>query len=288
MPGRFTDAIVVPLAPGATAVPDIVSALGGESPGGGTPTATALDLALGYFGTSAVKALTGKKYVLLATDGGPNCNPDISCDAHSCTANIDYSLPFTTNQCSAANTGPSFCIDSDRTVANAAALAAAGVKTIVVGIPGTEAYASILDQVAIAGEAPNTTGANKYYAVTSSGGVMGLENTLRDITTQLITTCELRLESVPPDPTKINVKIDGQFIPFLNSTAPAPSAADAGDSGASDAGSAGSTGDGWTLDQTTSPPTVVLQGAPCDTMRQNGAQNVQIVFGCPRIEVNIR
>jgi hypothetical protein len=46
--------------------------------------------------------------------------------------------------------------------------------------------------------------------------------------------------------------------------------------------------DGWVFDDTTSPPTVVLKGAPCDQMLASGAQSVEIVFGCPRVEIDIR
>lgn len=273
-PSDFGDAVVVPLAAGESAVPTIVTTLEDMGPGGGTPTAAALSLALEYFDSAQGQALQGDRFVLLATDGGPNCNADNDCDAETCTANIDNNLPFTTNQCDPSATGPSFCLDSDNTVAAAAALAEAGIQTIVVGIPGSEAYADVLDAVAIAGGAPNTTGDDDYYAVTAEGGVSGLENTLRDITTDLIRSCEIQLDSTPPDPRLVNVKIDGEFIPYLIVDGAEPT----------DAGNP----DGWTLDENTSPPTVELQGASCDLMLENGAESVEIVFGCPRVEIDIR
>jgi hypothetical protein len=273
-PDDYTDAIVVPLAAGEAAVPDIVTTLDDVGPGGGTPTAAALNLAFDYFASSAGQALEGERFVLLATDGGPNCNADNTCDAQTCTANIDNDLPFTINQCSPSATGPSFCLDAENTVAAAQDLADAGIKTIVVGIPGSEAYADVLDAVAIAGGAPNTVGGDDYYAVTAQGGVEGLENTLRGITTELIRSCEIQLESAPPDPRLVNVQVDGEIIPYL--ILDGAEAADAGGL------------DGWTLDDTTSPPTVVLQGASCDLMLENGAESVEIVFGCPRVEIDIR
>jgi hypothetical protein len=188
MPGDFSDAILVPPAPGVEAYPDITAALDAIGPGGGTPTATALELALEYFESSDGQMLEGRKVVLLATDGGPNCNADNACDAEHCTANIDQDIPPDTNMCSADLQGPMLCIDAERTVAAAEALAEAGVQTIVVGIPGTEAYTDVLDAVAIAGGAPNTSGETSYYAVSSQGGVDGLEGTLNRITTRLIQT----------------------------------------------------------------------------------------------------
>jgi len=274
-PDDFSDALVVSLAPGDDAVPDIVSTLDAMGPGGGTPTAAALSLAFDYFDSAEGRALEGERFVLLATDGGPNCDASNMCDAETCTANIDNNLPFTVNQCSPSASGPSFCLDADNTIAAAEALAAAGINTIVVGIPGSEAYADVLDAVAIAGGAPNPAGDDDYYAVTAEGGVMGLEDTLQDITTELIRSCDLQLESTPPDPTQVNVKIDGEFVPFLNID---------GASSNVDAGSL----DGWTLDETSSPPTVVLQGASCESMLENGAASIEVVFGCPRVEIDIR
>jgi hypothetical protein len=292
MPATFEDAILVPLAPGVGSYPDITAALDEVGPGGGTPTASALDFALDYFESAAGQALEGKKVVLLATDGGPNCNEDTSCDAEHCTANIDQDIPPDTNMCSSDLQGPMLCIDEDATIAAAQALAEAGVQTIVVGIPGTEAYTDVLDAVAEAGGAPNPVGDTRYYQVTTAGGVSGLETTLREITQQLIRTCELALEEVPPDPNLVNVEIDGEVIPFLNSS----DGGVAADAGSTDAAGAVADAavvepvshDGWIFDDPEAPTTVVLQGAPCEEMLANGAESVEIVFGCPRVEVDIR
>src|SRR6185295_5901965 len=83
--------LTVPVEYGATAVAKIVAALGATSPGGGTPTAAALARAYDYYTTGAGAGLDGDKYVLLATDGGPNCNAALNCDADPshCTINIE-------------------------------------------------------------------------------------------------------------------------------------------------------------------------------------------------------
>ena len=75
--------------------------------------------------------------------------------------------------------------------------------------------------------------------------------------TRLITTCRLQLQSVPPDNDQLNVSVDGTLVP------------------------AGA--DGWRLDTSTMPPTVVLEGATCAKVQMNGASSVQIVYGCPTI-----
>jgi hypothetical protein len=260
-------AIVLPIGPGTTTVPAIVGAFDTNQPAGGTPTAAALARAYDYFTTGAGKSLTGDRFVLLATDGGPNCNPSLTCATATCTLNLDDPqrtcgprLPDGTaaNCCDAKiPNGPSNCLDDATTVAQIGRLAAAKVKTFVVGIAGTEAYAKSLDQFAVAGAVTNPNAPPSYFAVTEAGGVAGLTAVFSAITTRLITTCRLQLQSVPPDNDQLNVSVDGTLVP------------------------AGA--DGWRLDTSTMPPTVVLEGATCAKVQMNGASSVQIVYGCPTI-----
>jgi hypothetical protein len=262
-------AIVLPVGPGATTVPQIVQAFEANQPAGGTPTAAALARAYDYYTTGAGKGLTGDRFVLLATDGGPNCNAALTCATATCTLNLDDPqrtcgprLPDGT----AANCcdpkipgGPSSCLDDAATTVQIGKLAAAGVKTFVVGIAGTEAYAKSLDQFAVAGGETNPNAPPQYFAVSQSGGVAGLTSVFSAITTRLITTCRLQLQSTPPDINKLNVSVDGSLVP------PGP--------------------DGWQLDSTTNPPTVVLNGATCGKVQMTGASSVQIVYGCPTIVI---
>jgi hypothetical protein len=206
--------------------------------------------------------------VLLATDGGPDCNPALTCATATCTLNLDEA----TRSCgpraadgTAANccdaklpNGPSGCLDDAATTAQIQKLAAAGVKTFVVGIPGTEVYGKSLDQFAMAGGETNPAAPPSYFAVSESGGVAGLTSVFSGITTRLIQTCNLQLASIPPDPNQLNVLVDG--------TAVAPGA------------------DGWRLDTSTQPPTVVLTGATCARVQMSGASSVQVVYGCPTIK----
>lgn len=254
--------IEVPVAPGTTSVPAIVTELNGTSPGGGTPTAAALQRAHDYFKTGAGKGLVGDKYVLLATDGGPNCNAAAGpCDSSKCTLNLDGICPivgtdaggFQGNCCKPA---PEDCLDDVDTTNQIKALAADGIKTFVVGIPGSEAYKTYLDEFAVAGGEVNPAAPPKYFAVSASGGVGELTSVLTSITKQLITTCELKLTSDPPDVNKINVYVDGREL-----TEGDPN--------------------GWALDQTTSPPTIDLKGSTCTEVETKGVQSVKIVFGCP-------
>jgi hypothetical protein len=205
--------------------------------------------------------------VQLATDGGPDCNAALTCPTAACTMNLDApqrSCGPRAPDGSAANccdaklpNGPSGCLDDAATTAQIQKLAAAGVKTFVVGIPGTEVYAKSLDQFAVAGGVTNPSAPPSYFAVSASGGVAGLTAVFSTITTKLIQTCNLQLQSDPPDPDRLNVSVDGALVP------PGP--------------------DGWHLDTSTRPPTVVLAGATCARVQMNGASSVQVVYGCPTI-----
>ena len=255
--------ILIPIGRGTTTVPLIEEALDDYSPAGGTPTAAALARALEYFTNGDGAALGGDRYVLLATDGGPNCNPELECDVDACTLNLD-GLNCGGQNCCDANLdpqGPSSCLDGDGTVAQVEALADAGVKTFVVGIPGTTAYASTLDAMAVAGGAQNPDAPPSYYRVESMGGTEGLAEVLGRITRGVIRSCRLQLTSTPSDPDYeglLNVEIDGVDIPQR------------GD-------------DGWEMDRTTDPPTVVLKGATCEAMETRGAEQVSITYGCPTV-----
>lgn len=252
--------IEVSVQPSAQALPDVLAALDDAMPSGGTPTAAALARAHAYFTDGAGSVLTGDKFVLLATDGGPNCNDSASCGAATCTVNIDGMCPAQVANCcdpdQAGEGAQAGCLDDDATTAAIAALAADGVDTFVVGIPGTETYAESLDAFAESGGRPSSSDSPRYFAVSASGdGASGLTSVLRAITGSLITSCRLQLDSDPPDLRKLNVEVDGTVVTQ-------------GD-------------DGWALDTSTSPPTVELLGESCDRIEQNGVENVTVTFGCP-------
>lgn len=247
--------ILVPIGPGADTVPLIEDALADYQPAGGTPTAAALARALEYFRDGDGAALEGERYVLLATDGGPNCNADLDCDAETCTLNMD-GFDCGGNCCaSTIPGGPESCLDDAETAAQVAALAGEGVRTFVVGIPGTEAYGDTLDALAEEGLVPNPDAPPSYYRVESSGGTAGLVEVLTRITRGVIRSCRLQLDSTPDDIGLLNVEIDGEEIP------------QPGD-------------DGWEVDGDTDPPTIVLKGETCARMEREGADRVTITYGC--------
>jgi len=240
------------------AVSAIKKALTDNSPAGATPTAAALGRALAYYTTGVGATLKGEHYVLLATDGGPNCDDALSCEATSCTVNMDGLCPASANCCDPQldPSGPGKCLDDGATIAMVKQLSKANVKTFVVGIPGTEAYRPTLESLAIEGGEPNPNAPPSYFAISAADGVKALSQVLTHITTGLITSCDLVLEQQPPNLEKINVVIDGKTV--LEGDA-----------------------DGWSLDQSSMPPTIVLKGATCDRVSQSGAEKLSVTFGCP-------
>jgi hypothetical protein len=218
---------------------------------GGTPTsATLTNLA------SHIQSLPGKTYVILATDGGPNCNSGATCDIANCQLNIENAVgcPEAGPNCctSAANGGSESCLDGEPTIAAVAALAAIGISVYVVGVPGSEPYAMLLDELATAG---NTARGSEpqYYAVTSTDQA-AFQAALFKIAATVTSSCTLSLNNLPPDPAAVNVFFDEQPI------------AQAGP-------------DGWTLSGTT----VTILGNSCAEMQNGDVLDVRVVAGCPTL-----
>lgn len=255
--------ITVEVEDGTIAVPKIVKALDASNPAGGTPTALALARAYDYFTAGAGKDLKGDNYILLATDGGPNCDAKLTCAAASCTTNLDGDCSIPGGNCCdpmfGGNAAKERCLDDDATLAEIKKLASAHIQTFVVGIPGSETYASSLDAFAAAGGKTNPNAPPKYYAVSAAGGVTGLTSTLSLITKNVITSCLLQLGSEPPNPDELNVYVDSKLVKQAGP-------------------------DGWKLDRTTTPPTIVLEGATCAKVQSQGAKDARVLYGCLTVQ----
>ena len=250
-------AIQVSIEPGIGSLSKVMDALDTAAPGGGTPTAAALDAALTYFTSGAGKDLNGDRFVLLATDGGPNCgDSSTTCAADHCTPNLDGLCPAAQGNCCRGE--GSYCLDDAAVGQKIRALADASVRTFVIGIPGTESYAEYLDAFATAGGVPNPKKHPAYYAVSAEGGVDGLTRTFRDITTHLVRSCEVDLGSVAPDRQLVNVAVDCDIVPSAD-------------------------GVGWAItDQ--APTTLVLAGDTCSRVKREGARRIDVVYGCPTVK----
>jgi hypothetical protein len=262
----FEDCCQVPAGPaaleveierGSRSAAQVMAALDAAAPGGGTPTAAALDAALAYFTTGAGKDLKGDRFVLLATDGGPNCGESSTiCTADRCTPNLDGLCPSTEGNCCRGE--GSYCLDDTAVLQKIRALADASVPTFVIGIPGTEQYAEYLDAFATAGGVPNPKQHPAYYAVSAEGGVDGLARTFRDITTHLVRSCDVDLGAVAPDKELVNVAIDCEIVRSED-------------------------GAGWNISDD-APTALVLTGDTCDRVKREGARRIDVVYGCPTVK----
>lgn len=168
-----TGTVVTPI---ANTTAGIDSAYAAAIPGGGTPTATSLTAVRTYL---QGQALSTPAYVLLITDGLPNCNTAL--DANSCTPTTPGCGP--TPAASTCALGSKDCLDSSNTVTAAQQLFAAGVKVFVVGFDSTLTAGNnkaVLDAIASAG------GTGSAYVASNQAQ---LSSTLNSIAANTATCC---------------------------------------------------------------------------------------------------
>jgi hypothetical protein len=105
----------------------IKAAIHGMTPLGGTPTGATIHALSGY---APLANPDRDDFVVLLTDGLPNCNPDNPHDYSVDPAACRCTDP---NPASCAAGGKVLCLDQDATVSQISVLDAKGVKTVVVG-----------------------------------------------------------------------------------------------------------------------------------------------------------
>lgn len=182
----------------------IMSRLTAATPAGGTPTAAALNNA-----AASLRALgtTGaQKLIILATDGGPNCNYFLSASP-SCSCSLSNLALCCTNYPQQCVWGKN-CLDDAHVLEVIDALHTQGIDTVVIGLPGSGAYSSLLDMMAVQGGRPNT-GATYYYAANNQAE---LQAALQTIAVSVI-SCEIDLQEAPEIPDGVKIYIDGHEVP---------------------------------------------------------------------------
>jgi hypothetical protein len=172
-----------------------------------------------------------------------------------CTANIEDQpgCPVPGPDCCAPELdGPLTCLDAQPSIDAVTTLATGGIPVYVLGVPESEPYAGLLDQLATAGGTARGS-EPQYYAVTSPDEA-SFDAALAQVAAKITGTCTLTLSSVPPDPTLVNVFFDGQPITEQGVN-------------------------GWTLEGTT----VTLLEGSCQEVLNGDVLDVRVVAGCPTV-----
>ena len=147
--------------------------------------------------------------------------------------------------------GPYNCVDRADTVAAVAALAALGVDVYVIGIPGSEYYGDLLDEMAEAGGTAQSSGPTKYHRVED---LASIGQVFQDIAAAEI-SCEIPLGDPPDQPGFTNVYFDCDAVEY-------------------------DTVGGWSWGDDTFS-TIVLNGLACADLKSGGVGEVHVVTGCP-------
>jgi len=211
---------------------------------GGTPTALALAGAADYLATVPDDL---RKFVLLATDGAPACNPDIVYPDDCTCVGEDSTCEETVLN----------CLDDDEAIATAGDLEEAGYSVYVLGVGDSLDWQEVMDGIAEAG------GTGSY---TPAEDAAALEAALQAIVGEVI-TCEFDIDwstiDESADPEQVNFYGDGGgLIPF-------------------DEGCGANEGWDWIDDDT-----VVLCEAACGQLQSGAWSSVTAVFGCDTIPVD--
>ena len=188
--------VIVP--PGVNNAAQIASVFDFTSANGATPTASSLRAARDFL---AADAGTTPTAVVLATDGGPNCNPFL--DIETCECVVE-------GACALANPQPAneICLDDVATVEAAEELQAAGISTYVIGIPGSENFSGVLNRIAIAGGTARTSDGSgqRYYPANDATALADSLDAVRI----RVERCQRVVEVNLAEAVSIAVSLDGQ------------------------------------------------------------------------------
>ena len=222
---------------------------------GGTPTAATLRAL-----APNLAALGPNTFVVLATDGGPNCNAQLTCPSASCIPNIESQgsppcSPSGPSCCVSTKAGNEGCLDAADTVAAVTAIAKLGIPVYVIGVPGSGPYGALLDELATAGGTARQ-GTPLYYRVDKTD-TAAFTATISKVAAQITATCTFPLTNGPADPGLVNVYLDGVVLPQ-------------------------DPVDGWTI----SGATVTLVGAACQQVLSGTVLSVRVIEGCPTVIPN--
>ncbi|HJZ87513.1 MAG TPA: vWA domain-containing protein [Polyangia bacterium] len=152
----------------------VQSAIAGTSPGGATPTQHAVRDATSYL---LGLADSNPRYIVLSTDGEPNCSFGVNDNA-----------------------------GAEQAVTDAANM---GIRTFVIGISAGSMADGVLNQMAQNGGEARAGGPPYYYSVNNQSDFV---NAINAITGQVV-SCTFQLTMQPPDPNMVRVTANGTIVP---------------------------------------------------------------------------
>ncbi len=230
-----TGTVEIAVADAVTTIPEITQFYAGEGPGGGTPTAATLAVAAADPAMSNPDP-TARKFILLITDGLPNCAQTSPCTTEAWSNGQNYACasptivnaqpgvtgatpppgcvcsfgscpsPGDSALCCPLNTGvetPWYCLDDQNTENEISSLySKQNITTYVVGL-GYD-YASnpgILNAMAAAGH-----GAPTAFQASSPAA---LQTALTSLIQTVTATCNYTLDATPVNPALITVTLNG-------------------------------------------------------------------------------
>ena len=177
----INDVIHIPIAPANAGA--VLGAIAATTPDGdGTPTGDAINAAVRYF---AAQPTVNRRFIVLATDGEPSCSPS--------GEGQEEARPYA--------------------VQAVASAVSAGIPVFVVGVATNKDTATeALNDMAVAGSVPRPDPnplATRYYLANTQAELV---SALRVITGD-IASCVFPLNTPPPVPNNIGVKVDGVLVP---------------------------------------------------------------------------
>ncbi len=186
----------IPLQPSAESVQRIVQILEQEkmAPVGGTPSSATLESLLNNQALVQEEANT-KRFVVLLTDGLPNCNDKMKNNNDLCQACTNLASPI--SFCGGFPQSWRNCVDDQRLVEAIRSLREHQIETFVVGIGSDTSNPTAQQVMNAAAEAGGQAQAGdiKYYQVSKPED---FESVLNSIRNKLI-PCEIQMKEEPPD-----------------------------------------------------------------------------------------
>lgn len=185
---------IIPAIGNAATILDVFNT---TTPRGGTPTAGALEQAL----TEVSSSRAVSRAIVVATDGAPNCNPNLDQTTCVCTEPTDP----TTCQSDPDSTR---CLDDTHTIQTILTIHDDHkIPVFVIGIGALGSFGTTLDDMAQAGGTARS-GSPRYFPGDTPAALTDAFTTIRDS----VAKCSYITPSSPTDPNAITVEIDGKVV----------------------------------------------------------------------------